>query len=515
MLPPSHLRPALPRALVAAAVAALALLGLPGTAAASPRQESIMQDDRILYNAGAEAAIDALNRMQALGVDTIHTVVSWRGIAPDADATRQPSPFRPKDPNSYPLDRWHSLDDLVREAHARGMQVMITPSGPAPRWAEGCSESERKPYNPGTCRPSSGKFGQFVEAVARRYNGKFADPRDNLKLPAVRRWSFWNEPDLNSWLSPQTVRSSGRTVLKGVAMYRALVTAGAKGLKAGGHRSARILLGETAPISGGERGIAPVTFYRALFCVDSKGRRLKGTAARDVGCSKPRRLPIDGIAHHPYTRGAGDPLTKKQSSGDITIAYTSRLRAVARLGERSGLVPRGTSSKIYFTEFGVSSNPPATRMSVPLDTQAEWINQADYMAYRDSSVQSVAQFGLEDDASFGRDTFQTGLCIPVDPPPCYAKPSYDAYRVPIYVIDRGKDVLIYGHARPATSSQRRVDIQNRASSDDPWRTIQTVTLDSTSHLLRTLPKRPGSWRLAWRPNVTTTYHSREAVPRKR
>jgi hypothetical protein len=354
-----------------------------------------------------------------------------------------------------------------------------------------------------------------VEALARRYGGNYADETGEGALPAVRRWSFWNEPELNAWLSPQTQRVRGRTVLRGAAMYRAIVHAGTKGLRDGGHRGDQVLLGETAPISGGNRGIAPVTFYRALFCVDSKGRRLKGRAASEVGCSRPRRFAVTGVAHHPYTRGAGEPLTKRQASGNLTIAYTSRLRAVIKLGERSGLVPRGTSSKIYFTEFGVSSKPPGERFSVPLATQAEWINQADYMAYRDRAVRSVAQFALEDDPSFGRDTFQTGICFTSSPNPCDPKPAYDAYRVPIYVVDRGRNVLVYGQARPATADQRRIEIQNRADSNQAWETVETVDLTATGHVLRTLPKRPGRWRLAWTPALGQTHVSREAVPRSR
>jgi hypothetical protein len=515
MIPLPHLRPPWSRALLAATAAALALLTSGGTAAASPSQESIMQDDHVLYNEGAVVQARALDQMAALGVDTIHTLISWRGLAPDSTATRPPRGKRLDDPRSYPGDKWNPYDDLVRGALARGMQVLVTPTGPAPRWAEGCSASEREMYNPGTCRPSSAKFGQFVEAIARRYSGRYTDDTDRTKLPAVRRWSFWNEPNLNSWLSPQTQRVRGRTVLKGAAMYRSLVHAGAAGLRAACHRRDQVLLGESAPIAGGKRGTAPVTFYRALFCVDSRGRKLNGSTASAIGCRKPRRLPVNGIAHHPYTRGAGDPLTTKQSANQITIAYTSRLKAVARQGERSGLVPRGISSRIYFTEFGVSSSPPGTRFSVPLETQAEWINQGDYMAYRDSAVRSVAQFALEDDPSFGRETFQTGICFYNQPNQCYPKPAYDAYRVPIYVVDRGRSVQIYGQARPATASQRRIDVQNRADSNAPWQTVATVDLSARGHFLKSFPERPGSWRLVWTPVAGTSFVSREAVARSR
>jgi hypothetical protein len=513
----AHLRPASSRALFVATLVALIMPALGGRATASTSQESIIQDDRVLYTQGPDGQARALDQMAALGVDTIHTLVTWRGLVPNPASRRPPKGFRGADPSSYPSDRWNPIDDVVRGAAARGMNVLITPTGPAPRWADTCPAAERRKYNTGTCRPSAAKYGLFVKALARRYSGNYNDDSGQGKLPAVRRWSFWNEPDLNSWLSPQTVRSGGRTVLKGVAMYRALVTAGAAGLRAGGHASGnQVLLGETAPLSGGPRGIAPVTFYRALFCVDGRGRRLRGTAARDVGCTNARRLPINGIAHHPYTRGAGDPLTTRQPAGQITIAYTSRLKAVVKLGERSGLVPRGTSSRIYFTEFGVSSNPPGTRYSVPLDTQAEWINQADYIAYRDPAVRAVGQFGLEDDNSFSRDTFQTGLCFASTPPKqCLRKPAYDAYRVPIYVLTRGSNVLVYGQARPAAQGQNQVEIQNRASDNDQWLTVATADLNSTGHFLKTLPKSPGSWRLSWTPAAGTTYLSREAVPRSR
>lgn len=475
-----------------------------------------MQDDRVLYTMGPEAQALALDQMVELGVDTLHTLVTWRGFVHDRNASKPPKGFRADNPAAYPLDKWNPLDDVVRGATARGLGVLITVTGPAPRWAGSCPSSERKRFNPGTCRPSAARFGQFVKAVARRYSGTYADETGEGVLPAVRRWSFWNEPNLNAWLSPQTTRSGRRTIMKGVSMYRSLVTAGASGLRAAGHRRDQVLLGETAPIASGSRGTAPVNFYRALFCVDSRGRRLRGTAARDLGCRKPKRLPIQGVAHHPYTRGAGDPLYRKQKSGDITIAYTARLRNVIKQGERSRLVPKGTSSKIYFTEFGVSSKPPGKRMSVPLDVQAEWINQADYIAYRDKSVRSVAQFALEDDSSFRRDTFQTGLCFTDPPRPCFPKPAYHAYRVPIYVLDRKRNVLVYGQARPALADQRRIEIQHRARGDgQPWQTVQAVDLSPSGHFLRTLPKRAGTWRLLWVRQPGESYVSREAVVRKR
>jgi hypothetical protein len=496
---------------LAALAAGLALTALAGPASAGRSQESIMQDDQFLYTQGPEAQARALDLMKELGVDTVHTLLTWRGLAPEPDAARQPKGFKADDPRSYPSDRWHPLDDAIRGAQARGMRILLTPTGPAPRWAEACSDSEESRYTPGTCRPSASKFGAFVKAAARRYSGVYTDERDGSRLPRISRWSLWNEPNQGGWLSPQTKRVSGRTVVVAAAAYRSLVYAGARGIAgAGHHRSDQILLGETAPIGGNSSRSGPVPFYETLFCVDSRGRRLTGSVARAAGCrSRMPRLDVDGIAHHPYTRGAGDPLYKRQASSSITIAYTSRLRRLGNLGVKTRMLSRTVPSRIYFTEFGVSSDPPGKRYSVPLDTQAEWINQADYIAYRDSSVRSVAQYGLADDRSFGRDSFQTGLCFT----PCYPKPAWDAYRLPLYVLDRRSSVSVFGQVRPGGTSSPSVQVQNRATEDAPWQTVATVEPGTNGYFLKTLPKREGSWRLAWTPTIGTTYFSREAVPR--
>ena len=98
-------------------------------------------------------------------------------------------------PNSYPDAAWAPYDALVREADARGLQVLLSPTGFAPRWAAGCSTRD--------CKPDPKLYRQFVTAVGRRYSGSFKDSSGNL-LPRVERWSLWNEPDQVGWLNPQS-----------------------------------------------------------------------------------------------------------------------------------------------------------------------------------------------------------------------------------------------------------------------------------------------------------------------
>lgn len=485
----------------------------PGTARAGRAQISILEDDHLLYYEGVVGQRRGLDGMASLGVDVVHTVARWRFFAPGDGASKPPRGFDGRDPASYPSDRWDTLDDIVRGAQARGISVLLSPSSPAPDWAGTCKGRERKRYG-GLCRPRARLFGQFVQALGRRYSGSYLDESDGQILPRVTRWSFWNEPNIASWLYPQLQRVRGRTVVASATAYRGLVNAAVAGLRASGHRRDQMLLGETAPLGNKSSQVAPLRFYRALFCLDSRGRRLRGAAASAQGCSRrPRRLAVTGISHHPYTRGAGTALYKRVGRDDVTIAGLSRLTAVLRQGARAGAIPRSLPSQLYLTEFGVSSKPPGTRFSVPLETQAKWLNQADYIAYRNGTVRSVAQYELEDDVEYSRTTFHTGICFRSLPPapPCYPKPSWDAYRVPLYVVRHGKSVSVFGGARPGdTGMAEQIDIQ-QADSGGAFATVRTVRLNGAGWFSATLPNRPGAWRLAWTPAAGgQTYFSREA-----
>ncbi|MEA2399350.1 MAG: polysaccharide biosynthesis protein PslG [Thermoleophilaceae bacterium] len=465
----------------------------------------------MFYNEGASAQAAALDTMASLGADTIRTLVRWRNFAPAPSSSKPPKKFDARVPSNYLTDRWNPLDELVRGAQARGMQVLLTVSGPGPDWATHCSKSERRKYR-GRCRPNTRLFGQFAQALGRRYSGSYPDESDGRKLPRVSRWSIWNEPNLGSWLYPQTQRVRRRTVVTGAPTYRNLVYAATAGLKAAGHGHDQVLLGETAPMGNGSSQTAPARFYRELFCVDSHGRRLTGRAASDSGCSHhPRRLAVTGVAHHPYTRGSGTQFFAKVGADDINISNLSRLSAVMHMGARVGVVPGSLASSIYLTEFGVSTNPPAKRFSVPPLIQAKMLNQADYIAYRNRNVRSVAQYELKDDPNLNRTTFQTGLCFEASP--CDEKLSFRSYRVPLYVVRHGNSVSIFGGARPGdTGMAEQIDIQrDDGQSQSNFTTLKTVPLSSSGWFTATLPYAPGLWRLVWTPAAGgQTFVSRQA-----
>ncbi len=99
----------------------------------------------------------------------------------------------------------------------------------------------------------------------------------------------------------------------------------------------RVLFGETAAIS------SPLDTLYAALCLDENGKPFRGRMKRLHGCTRPRRLPIGGIAHHPYNNfGAGQRLHQVVHQGLArrwpTSAACSRLM---RTAERRGRIPRG------------------------------------------------------------------------------------------------------------------------------------------------------------------------------
>jgi len=502
---------------LAAVLATGAFLSFAATALANTSQFSVMQDDRLFVNSGPAVQAQALTDLRALGPHTIHTVVNWRNLAPNPNSTTKPAGFDGSKPGSYPATKWDIYDSLVRGAQQNGFNVQMSPAGPAPQWAVTCSKTDQRKYGKtkGTCKPSPKEYAAFVTALATRYSGTFQDENAPGTLPRVSRWSIWNEPNLPSWLSPAVVRKGRTQTDVGAMVYRNLAYAALGAFTAAGHTTGAgdvILLGETSPIGGSGANATPEQFYHGVFCQDSRGHKLRGKAAKALGCKgKLKRMAVSGVAHHPYTRGAFSNLLGTQKKGNATIAYIPRFLHILHDGVRAGVLSSAASRKIYFTEFGVSSRPPAAaRKGVSLATQAEWINQAQFIAYLNSAVQSTVQFQFSDDAGLssaagGKGTFQTGLRFAPSNSP---KPAYNAYRVPLYVVDIGGGRLqIWGGARPAGTSGEKIDIQNNGT------TVKTVPLNSSGYFLTTLPKRSGTWQLKWTPAAGgTTLSSRTAKP---
>jgi hypothetical protein len=318
----------------------------------------------------------------------------------------------------------------------------------------------------------------------------------------VDRWSFWNEPNQPGWLTPQYEFKSGRAVPTAAVTYRVLARSGLAGLRATGHGRDLRLLGETAPIgssvssclrgrSGSSRSRClarvkadPTTFIKGLLCVGKRS---------GLSCGGFKRLSVSGFAHHPYTRGGGvPPTTRPTTPGEITIGTGSRLHRILDQGGRAGRIPRRLA--IYYTETGFQTNPPDTIFGVRPAQQAAYVNESDYMAYRDSRVRSMAQYIIVDEVA--QSSFQSGLRDRNGVP----KLSYDAWRLPLWVVKKGSGVRAWGQIRPlADGATTQVELQ-QATTAGAYETVQVVPVTQAKGFFTlNVPRSGGTWRLRWTP----------------
>lgn len=467
----------------------LALAASP--ASASTSQDTVIQDDGLLLWSSPGDRDAALDEMRALGADAVRAFVYWSALAPEATSTQRPPDFDGADPAAYPADRWDRFDGLLRAAQARGLAVLLTPTTPGPAWASECAGTAARRQS---CRPDPAEFGAFLRALGTRYSGSYSDEAG--VLPRVARWGLVNEPNVGRWLTPQFVRRGGRVVPASPARYRRLAAAAIAGLRATGHGTDQILLGETAPIGNttgplSRRPMATATFWRNLLCVDRSGRPLRGRAAIEQECTRPPRLLATGIAHHPYVRGGSRPPHTRPRPDEVTIANPSRLLTIVNQGARLGRLPGGLP--LHYTEFGFQTDPPDRTLGVPLRRQAEYLNQSDWIAYRHPRIGSVAQYLLRDDTGIGG--FQSGLKFSDG----RIKPSYGAFRFPIWVVRRGVSVTVFGQVRHARDGAPGVvRVQVRLPGKD-WTTYRTVRPNRKGFVLTRLWSRRGQWRLSWEP----------------
>ncbi|HEY5319080.1 MAG TPA: hypothetical protein VIJ20_13915 [Solirubrobacteraceae bacterium] len=552
------------RAVAAAAAAAVAIVALVavlssgGVAHSSHAPESIFQDDNHLLYADPATIGRTLGLLQAIGVDRIRITVEWAYIAPDATSATEPAGFHAADPADYPAGAWDRYDRIVEMAEARGIGVDFNVTDPGPLWAmHRAPAAMRRGATPADYQPSASAFGRFVQALGRRYSGAYVPPTGSggHALPRVSFWSIWNEPNQPSWLAPQW-RSAGRQrVPAAPARYRALVDAAVAGLKATGHTvtTDTILVGETAPegsvnpvagshpqryvsATGADDAMTPMVFLRALYCVNARYRRLTGTAATALGCpasgnandfvkANPGLFDATGFAHHPYfflfAPNVSSPIADYVPLADLGRLERGLDLAFAAYGE-SRRIP------IYLTEYGYQTNPPDPGQHVTPAEQAAYLNEADYMAWRDPRVRSVTQFLLYDSGpaaqyppsstEYWGSTFQTGLIYgPGTPRDGRAKPALRAYALPVWIPDpdtrRGSKLLIWGMLRLAPKRSAQVArIQWRPAGQSDYRAIATVDVPASAtygyFTTRVTAPGRGSIRIAWRSPKGGTATSR-------
>lgn len=448
-------------------VVALAVLGPTAPSAAARSTQDVFFEaprDLTARYATTEPRDAALATLDSLGVKALRVNLRWLDVAPAPDASTKPA-FDANDPAAY---LWGNYADTIDKAKQRGWKVLISPSGEVPKWATAAGRDY-------VTRPKAAEYEQFTRAAAKRFSG-----------PNVI-WSIWNEPNLPRFLRPQEV---GGKPIAG-RLYRQLYISGKRGIESV-DRSARVLFGETAPVGLSRDGrLRPIEFLRDAFCVSKSYKRSK----------KCKKLPVDGIAHHPYRSIEGIP----KHRDDVTYQVIGRLtRAIDRIA-KAGATTR--NRPVYLTEFGIQSRPDKL-FGVSTQQQVEERARAERMAYYNGRVRGFSQYLLTDDNPTGKNSwggFETGLRYATGKD----KPSMQAFRLVLDARPSGrKRVTLWGLVRPA-SGKTTVAIERKTRGSKKYKTWKKLRTNSRGAFTARDSLRSGvRYRFRWTDPAGETVHSR-------
>ena len=303
-------------------------------------------------------------------------------------------PTTPTDPADPAYD-WTTYDRAVLNAADKKIQVLFTVYG-TPRWAQG----KKKGVNRVPAKMKNLRY--FALAAAKRYSGKFKRD-DGTKLPAVRKWLAWNEPNNPLFLAPQWQKVGKRRYVPIAARnYVQICRAVHSGVHAT-HLSKEVVgCGATDPRGNNSArsrrpSISPLAFLTDL--------RKYGLRKRD----------FDVYAHHPYYGSPREsPTTKPKGKQTITLANLGVLTKL--LGHYYG------NKKLWITEYGYQTRPPDRLFGVSWARQAKYLTQAYKIARRNPRVTMMLWFLLRDEGRLGG--WQSGLFTAGGK----RKPAYNAFR---------------------------------------------------------------------------------------
>jgi hypothetical protein len=343
VLVPRKLRVAL-FALVVLVVAVAA-----GTARAVPRMPIGFYDDPS-FRWAPKPTVNLASAEKA-HASIIHVLADWSQIAP----TKPKSALNGNDP-AYKLS---DLDDLLSSAAKYDLQVLVTISG-TPRWANGNQTPNHPPKN-------LNNLTQFAHMLAARYNGTHPG------FGVVTRFSVWNEPNLEQFLTPQF---SGTKAVS-PATYAKLFLAVYNGIKAG-NKQALVAAGETSnrghnvPTPGSD-SLAPATFARLVSVANPK-------------------LPFDAWATHPYPSVYALGPAQKVAYPNVSLSTMGKF-GVSLEQWFHRRVP------IWVTEYGEQTKPEYPTGGVSYALQAAHAKLALQEVAADPAVEMFIWFIFRDSTS--------------------------------------------------------------------------------------------------------------------
>ncbi|MGL6278198.1 MAG: cellulase family glycosylhydrolase, partial [Gaiella sp.] len=406
------------RLLVALCVTAVLLVP---AATAADRMWVGFHDDPVLRFDGGR--LEAFDRAGANNATIVRTLVEWHTIAPSRPA-RASDPFDP-------VYRFADLDEFVRNAQIRGMEVLITLWG-TPAWANGNQKPQVLPTR-------ASDFQDFARAVASRYSGRFPG------YPFVRFYGIWNESNLATFLVPQ-FNASGKIVSP--RNYARIAAAGYNGIKAG-NAKALVAIGETSSngrdrkVPGQTDTVRPGTFMKLLAQANP-------------------RLKFDAWAQHPYPFPVNQAPTQRAKYPNVTFSTMPQFQRDLDTSFRRKEIP------IWITEYGNETRPGEPK-GVSEAQQAAYVPQAIALARKNPRIPMFIWFVMQDSNG---SPWQSGI-YRQNGSPKPAQPRFQAAARPLSPVN-GKVSVKGGTTSPTVTVFLRSFCANNAIGTPVGMTIRTT-----------------------------------------
>ncbi|NUR75736.1 MAG: hypothetical protein HOQ28_05545 [Thermoleophilia bacterium] len=347
--------------LAAAAVAA-------SSASAAPKLQLGITDSGDAYFADPQTFYPRLGELHA---QLLRVHLNWGGRL--GVAQRRPeNGFDPADP-AYD---WSRYDRIVLRADEQGVRIVFSIFG-SPRWANGGQLPTRAPRH-------ASDLQDFAFAAAERYAGDYVRD-DGVTLPAVRRWTAWNEPNLPIGLVPQWKRVGGHWVIRSAVDYARICNAIVDGIHSTLLRGEQVACGDTSPRgnnapTSSRPTTSPIAFLRAMKKAGATG--------------------FDAYAHHPYALNPNEtPTTRPRARTAVSFAnIDDMIKVVTQLYGRK---------PIWIDEYGYQTNPPDHMLGVTLAAQARYLTASVRIARANPRITMLLWFLLCDESRLGG--WQSGL----------------------------------------------------------------------------------------------------------
>jgi hypothetical protein len=461
--------------LVLAAV--LLLLGL-GPGRAQARFDVGLQDDAFSPGASNAQASTAYSAMRAVHGSYVRIPLEWAQVVASPNSSTPPSGFNQSNAGDSNYG-WSHIDDYVRAAAAHHLKAIFVIDD-APKWAIGPGPITN-PVSPGAWDPNPAMYSRFVRAAATRYSGSFPDPENpGSKLPRVKYWEPWNEPNIPGFFSAPNQVSAYRTVLNGA--YASLKAV---------HSDNVVILGGLSSVSSVQGSTPLLTFLADLLCVRRSGSRY-------VAIRSCPRAHFDAIAVHPYALAA-TPTKHAYKPTDLLVGDIGKLPPLIRATHRS--------YPLWVTEFSWFTNPPNGQVGDAPATSARYVDWSMYEMWK-AGVSVVIWFQVLDNNSSG-DTFSGGgLYTAVGQP----KPTLNAFGFPFVAGVARRSGWAWG--RVPLSGGKTVFVERQAGSR--WVRVATARTGSDGVFTASFAARGnGTYRARVSGGPTSlSYDSRPIPPRR-